>query len=149
MKLYFIFTRRKLVAAALLLALTLCIAGRMVLVNAASVKASDDEARVRFAAECGCEVEKTAESVKKVRIPQSFSKVYERYNELQKRAGFDLEQYKGCEATVYSYKVLKGGIAGQETLVNLIVYRNRIIGGDISSTALNGKMLPLEKLKTE
>ena len=66
MKLYFIFTRRKLVAAALLLALTLCIAGRMVLVNAASIKASDDEARVRFAAECGCEVEKKAESVKKV-----------------------------------------------------------------------------------
>ena len=149
MKLYFIFTRRKLVAAALLLALTLCIAGRMVLVNAASVKASDDEARVRFAAECGCEVEKKAESVKKVRIPQSFSKVYERYNELQKQAGFDLEQYKGCEATVYSYKVLKGGIAGQETLVNLIVYRDRIIGGDFSSSALNGQILPLEELKTE
>jgi len=149
MKLYFIFTRRKLVAIALLLAMTLCIVGRFVYVNADSVKAPDDEARVRFAAECGCEVEKTAESVKKVRIPQNFSEVYQRYNELQKQAGFDLEQYKGCEATVYSYKVLKGGIAGQETLVNLIVYRDRIIGGDISSTALNGKMLPLEELKTE
>ena len=66
----------------------------------------------------GCNVEETAVSFKKTVIPKSFGSVYENYNLLQKKAGLDLEPYRGREDGC-------------------------IVGGDISSTALDGFMLPL------
>ena len=147
MKLYLTLTRKRLFLVICITALLIGVCGRFSAVKGNAVDGSTNAKRVSFAQYCGCKVEETAETVKNIRIPQNFSKVYENYNKLQQRAGFDLSLYKGCEVTLYSYKVLEGGIAGQQTLINIIVYRGRIIGGDISSVELDGDMLPLEKLK--
>lgn len=87
----------------------------------------------------GCNVEETAVSFKKTVIPKSFGSVYENYNLLQKKAGLDLEPYRGREAFVYTYRLADA----PGTAVNLIVVDGCIVGGDISSTALDGFMLPL------
>ena len=78
------------------------------------------------------------------------NQTYRNYNELQKKAGFDLSAYKGSKAKVYTYKVLSYGPfkAQDNARLNLIVYNGRIIGGDISTVAINGVMLPLLRGQT-
>lgn len=147
MRLYLTLTKKRL---AVIFAAALLIIGICVKFSAVSVVGQDvstNAKRVEFAASVGCIVDETAISQKRVRIPDEFSDVYKKYNELQRQAGYDLGGYKGCDVTLYTYKVTKGGIAGQETVINLIVYKDRVIGGDISSVELDGKMLPLEKIQ--
>lgn len=78
---------------------------------------------------------------KTVYIPLEFKAVYENYNQLQKEAGYDLSPYKGEKVTLYSYKIKDN----PEYFVNLLVYKDRVIGGDISSFRLDGNMYPLKK----
>ncbi len=85
---------------------------------------------------------------KTVIIPDAFYEVYSTYNDLQRLAGYDLSLYKGCEVTVYTYKINPPSDYTGECVANLIVYNDRIIGGDISALALGGFMLPLKQEKT-
>lgn len=75
--------------------------------------------------------------VKTVSIPTEFGKVYNNYNKLQLTANFDLQDYKGKEVEVYTYS------CKDEINVNLMIYKGRLIGGDISETRLNGSMKAL------
>lgn len=145
MRLFVTLTRSKLLAVTLFILLIVAVFGKFSAVNDLTPDADTNQKRVDFAAGIGCEVDETAVSVKEIKIPQKFTDVYEKYNDLQKESGFDLSMYKGCDATIYTYKVIEGGISGEETVVNLIVYKGRVIGGDISSVAIDGQMLPLKK----
>lgn len=98
---------------------------------------STNAKRVQFIEDLGYSVNETP-CVKETVIPESFTNVYEKYNALQKQAGFDLTCFKGKRAEVYGYTVLNG-----EKTVTLIVVNGEIAGGDIASAALNGEMLPL------
>ena len=77
-----------------------------------------------------------------VSIPEQFDDVYENYNAIQKEAGFDLKKYYGKNVWRYTFRVTNMGTA-QEIRATLLVYKNKIIGGDVMSTALNGFMVPL------
>lgn len=77
------------------------------------------------------------ETEKKVTVPQVFSKVYEDYNTLQKRQGFDLTLFAGKEVTLYSYTVLNYP-STETVLAHLMVCDGMIIAADICSTSLNG-----------
>lgn len=94
----------------------------------------------------GLEVAEESASTRCIYIPQRFSDVYENYNELQNSAGYDLSAFKGCEVTVYTYEIKTPEGYSGDCVVNLMVYRDRIIGGDISSSQLDGFMLPLCKI---
>lgn len=77
-------------------------------------------------------------------IPQEFDELYSEYNELQKRAGYDLKDYAGKEVVKYTYEISMSG--GEDTFVlNVLTYKDRVVGGDISSTSMNGVTLPLKK----
>ena len=78
---------------------------------------------------------------KSVYIPLEFKQVYNRYNDIQKEAGYDLSLYKGEKVTLYTYKLKEN----PEYFINLLVYKDRVIGGDISSVSLDGKMFPLKE----
>ena len=81
---------------------------------------------------------------KTVTIPDEFGEVYERYNELQKEGGFDLTPYRSREAVVYTYSVAAvNGQPSDFTEVHIMVCDGIIIGGDLASTALDGKMSAL------
>ena len=79
-------------------------------------------------------------SSKETVIPSDFGKVYLKYNELQKRVGFDLSRFKGKQVTIYSYP-----LENTEKNLTLIVYKGEIIGGDIADIKINGEMKPLEQ----
>ena len=94
--------------------------------------------RINFIKQFGWEV--AAEPVKEqqVLIPKEFDKVYAAYNELQKEQGLNLTKYKGKDVTRYTFSVTN--YKGYEGTVyaNVLVYRNRVIGGDICSADVSG-----------
>ena len=104
-----------------------------------TVNAAVNDERVNFIASLGVEVDSENYSVKSVVIPQEFNDVYIQYNNLQKQAGYDLEKYVGKTVTQYTY-CFKGSDVKR---VNLLVYKQKIIGGDISSVHIDGQMIAL------
>lgn len=101
-------------------------------------KIKTEQSRVEYLAQYGWEVESPALSEETVIIPRSFSEVFERYNQLQLQQGFDLSRFCGMEVEKYTYKVTNA--QEEEVLALLFVYKGRVIGGDIHSTALDGFM---------
>lgn len=80
-------------------------------------------------------------SCKTVTIPEEFGEVYERYNELQKSQGYDLSGYRSREAQVYTFPVISvRGEHTENTEAHVMVCDGKVIGGDISSPALDGGM---------
>ncbi len=104
----------------------------------------NEKARVAYLAACGWTVETPALREESAVIPRSFSSVFESYNDLQKQQGFDLSHYCGMEVELFTYRVLDSEL-GENVLAVLYVYDNRVIGGDIHSTALDGFMRPLQR----
>lgn len=95
--------------------------------------------RAEYLAALGWEVDPRTETAQEVTLPRTFDGVFADYNALQLRQGFDLRPYAGLECTVYSYLVTNYD-ADWPVLAQVYLYRNRIIAGDIHSTALDGFM---------
>ncbi len=100
------------------------------------IKSNDD--RISFLKQFGWEVEEQPEEEVKIRIPSDFDKVMTSYNELQKQGGLDLSKYRGKEVTRYTYKVTNYPDYNGTVLANVIVYKNRVIGGDVCSSDVSG-----------
>lgn len=92
-----------------------------------------------YLAGCGWTVKEDKVNVEEITIPVSFSEVYERYNAIQLKQGFDLTKYKGEKAVKYTFVVTNyKGFDNVEA--HVLVKGGRVIGGDICSTELNGFM---------
>lgn len=76
--------------------------------------------------------------IQEIIIPQEFSSEYEKYNEYQKLSGFDLSKFKGYRVKKYTYKVLNYADSQEEIVANVLIYNDKVIGGDICSTTLGG-----------
>ncbi len=70
---------------------------------------------------------------KAVTIPEIFNKTYSRYNELQRFQGLDLEKYKGKQCTLFVYEIKNFTVDYEKTYLTLLVYKDTVIGGHISS----------------
>lgn len=103
------------------------------------VAASNDD-RVKFLTDLGWEVSAVPTETMQVRIPSQTSELYERYNELQKSQGYDLSRYAGKTVNRYVYQINNYPGATQPVYATLLVYRDQIIGGDITDTSPNGKV---------
>ncbi|MDD2361383.1 MAG: DUF4830 domain-containing protein [Oscillospiraceae bacterium] len=111
------------------------------------VQGSSNDERVAFLKALGYEIDTQNPVVKEVLIPDEFDEVFERYNNIQKEAGMDLSVYHGKRLKNWTYRVLNIPDQG-EVLANLYIYKNKIVGGDIHSTALDGFMHGLIQHKT-
>lgn len=99
--------------------------------------------RADFLLKRGWAVDVETEREQQIHIPEQFSDVYETYNQLQLQQGYDLRDYAGKDCVLYTYAVTNYPDESQTVLANLYVYRNRVIGGDVHSTNLNGFMIGL------
>lgn len=126
--------------AAVCLALTLVflIMPEQVENTGSNLSATNQQEMVDYLESFGYTVTPQALLVEPVIIPENFGEEYTKYNELQKPAGFDLTKFAGKTAQKYTYKVLNFEDKETEVVANLLVYENKIIGGDISSTELGG-----------
>ena len=94
--------------------------------------------RTGFLRQFGWETETDPVEEAEVTIPAEFDKVYRSYNELQKKQGFDLTKYLKKNVTRYSYRITNYPDYEGDVLANVLIYKNRVIGGDICSTDANG-----------
>lgn len=98
-----------------------------------NVKSNAD--RVAFLKSYGWETDTEPVHSGKVTVPEEFDSVYNEYNSLQKKEGLDLEKYKGKEVESYVYRVNN---ADTQAYATLLIYKNRVIGGDITAASPDG-----------
>lgn len=94
--------------------------------------------RVQFLAQFGYVVEETPLEACEVRIPKDFDRVFDAYNELQKGEGLDLARYKGKKMMRYTYRVTNYDGYADPVYANILVYKNKVVGGDVCSADPNG-----------
>ena len=101
------------------------------------IKTNED--RVKFLSQFGYEVSEDPIETVEITLPEKFDKVYAGYNELQKAQGLDLSRYRRKTVMRYTYEVKNyDGYNGGKVLANVIVYRGRVIGGDVCSADPQG-----------
>ena len=106
----------------------------------AATPVSGNDARVKFLTDFGWDVASNPVESGQVRVPEQASPVYDRYNALQKEQGYDLTAYAGKNVMRYVYKVNNYPGATEPVYATLLVYKNQVIGGDITDTAAKGKI---------
>ena len=77
---------------------------------------------------------------REVVIPAEFNDVYTAYNAMQNAQGFDLKPYAGEKCMQYRYIVTNYPDCPDTVFATLLVFEDRIIGGDVSSEAADGFM---------
>ena len=101
-------------------------------------KIKNNEDRVNFLKQFGWEVEAQPINEQQVTIPKEFDKVFAAYNEIQRKQGLDLSSFKKKNVMRYTYTVTNYPDYEGEVYVNILVYRNTVIGGDVCSADVNG-----------
>ncbi len=109
---------------------------------------SNNDSRVKFLKDFGWDVTTSPVESSQVRIPEEQAEVYQRYNALQKSQGYDLTQYAGKTVMRYVYKINNFPGATEPVYATLLVYKNQIIGGDITDTAAKGVVQGFKKQET-
>lgn len=99
-----------------------------------------NDKRVAFLQEYGWEVNASPAQSGEVRIPETPTKAYERYNALQKSQGYDLTKYAGQTVMRYVYKVTNYPGATDPVYATLLVHKDAVIGGDITDTSAKGRI---------
>ena len=94
--------------------------------------------RVEFLSGFGWEVAQTPIEEVTVSIPAEFDTVYLGYNNIQKAQGLNLAKYKGKEVVRYTYEVTNYEGYEGKVYVNLLIYRNKVVGGDVCSADSSG-----------
>lgn len=107
------------------------------------VKTGED--RIKFLRQFGWEVKSEPVEAVEVTIPSEFDKIFTGYNEIQRRQGLDLSDYKKKKVMRYTYEVTNYEDATGTVYANILVYRNRVIGGDICSADVTGFIHGFEK----
>lgn len=102
--------------------------------------AKSNEDRIKFLSQFGWEVEPSPIEICNVTIPAKFNEVYENYNTIQKKQGLDLNKYKEKDCIRYTYQILNYKNAPGGIRANLLVFNNKVIGGDICSIEIDGFM---------
>ena len=137
---------------ALVIALILLLGGSSDAASTAAPDVSGNDARIEFLKGFGWEVAASPTESGQVKIPNQPSEVFDRYNQLQKSQGYDLTQYAGKTTMRYVYKVTNYPGATDPVYATVLVYKNQIIGGDITDTSATGVMQGFqskEQLKVE
>ena len=102
--------------------------------------ADTNDARVKFLTDLGWDVTASPAEASEVRIPKGEDEVFQRYNELQKSQGYDLQKYAGKKAMRYVYRINNYPDAKEPVYATLLVYKDKIIGGDITDTTPGGRI---------
>ena len=127
-----------LAAAIVLVAGILLLAGGGDSQSTAAPTVSGNDARVAFLKSFGWDVATSPKESSQVKIPSEPSEVFDRYNALQKSQGYDLSAFAGKTVMRYVYKINNYPGATEPVYATVLVYKNQIIGGDVTDTAANG-----------
>ena len=107
-------------------------------IDYSGIKTNED--RIRFLGQFGWVVKPEAVESIEVTIPAEFDKIFTAYNEIQKRQGLDLSKYKKKNVQRYTYEITNYEGYDGTVYANILVYRNKVIGGDVCSADVKGFM---------
>ena len=94
----------------------------------------------------GWQVDHGSELCENMRIPEKFNDVYENYNNFLKSGGFDLSEYKGKVISKYTYIITNPPLSNNEPYYAvLFVYENQMIGGNVFSPTIDGRMMHIRR----
>ncbi len=141
MKLYITLNKKNLSIILASVIIIFILFGQFLSANSGGIDGSTNEKRIQYLSRLGLEVNQTAVKIKDITIPEKFSSEYQDYNLLQIKSGFNLKNHKGKSATVYTYKL------NDKEQVNLIILKDKIIGGDITELETTGRIKALTKEK--
>ena len=111
-------------------------------VETVSPALSTNDGRVKFLSDFGWDVSASPVESSQVRIPEKTSEVFDRYNTLQKSQGYDLSEYAGKNVMRYVYQIRNYPGATEPVYATLLLYKNKIIGGDVTDTSAKGQIRP-------
>ena len=126
--------------AALILSLVMLLGGEETPTTPTAASLGSNDGRVQFLESFGWQVTTSPRESNQVTIPEESSEVFDRYNALQKCQGYDLSQYAGKNVMRYVYEVTNYPGATEPVYATVLVYKNEVIGGDITDTAAKGKV---------
>lgn len=103
-------------------------------------------ARLACLKEYGWEASAASEIKETIAIPSFFGQNFDRYNQVQKACGFDLERYRGEKAQYYTYEALNFPYETKSPVyIHLLIVNDTLIGGDCSLEDADSFLLPLDK----
>lgn len=126
--------------AAVILSLCLLLGGKEGDAAASAPTATVNDARVKFLTDFGWDVTTSPKESSQVRIPEETSEVFDRYNALQKSQGYDLSSFAGKKVMRYVYEVKNYPGATEPVYATLLIYKDKVIGGDVTNTSAKGKI---------
>lgn len=113
--------------------------------SVSGIKTQSDQ--VQYLQKLGYTVDTATKQSKKVSIPERFDDVYLTYNTMQQECGFDLLNYAGKKVELVTYSVTNYP-GDQGVLVDLLIYKDAIIGGAFYTTEIDGFMHGLRPLNS-
>ena len=113
-----------------------------------STNVSDNDGRVNFLKSLGWQVTTSPVESGQVKIPKESTEIFDRYNALQKSQGYDLSKFAGKAVMRYVYQINNYPGATEPVYATVLVYKNQIIGGDVTDTSAKGKIQGLKMPQT-
>lgn len=98
----------------------------------------DNDDRVAFLQELGWVVSEEPVATEELLIPEAFDSSYDEYLALQTGQGFDLAAYSGKRVKRYTYEVLNHPSGESGVQAALLIYKNRLVGGEVLSARADG-----------
>lgn len=98
----------------------------------------NEAARRSFLEELGWQLAADSEKADELVLPKNFDRILTGYNEIQRKQGLDLTKYSGKTVERYTYVVTNYPDHEGTVYANLLIYRGRVVGGDISSSDAGG-----------
>ena len=132
-------------AAALIAVLIMLFGGGDDTAPTAAPSMASNDGRVQFLKNFGWDVAASPKEAGQVKIPETSTEVFDRYNALQKSQGYDLSQFAGKTVMRYVYKINNYPGATDPVYATLLIYKDQVIGGDITDTSAKGVVQGFKK----
>lgn len=104
--------------------------------TSARVKTAED--RIAYLESLGWQVVPEPIAVEELLIPEEFDDSYTEYLALQSAQGFDLTEYRGKRVKRCTYEITNYPTGETGVQVSLLIWKNRVIGGEVLSPRLDG-----------
>ena len=131
--------------AAVVIALILTLGTRAVTASAEVKHIRTNDDRLAYLSGLGWEVSLQPIATEELLVPEQFDDSYAGYLKLQEDQGFDLARYCGKRIKRYTYQLTNYPTQDEPMQIALLIYKNRVIGGQIQSASgslLHGLTLP-------
>lgn len=94
--------------------------------------------RIAYLESLGWQVAPEPIAVEELLIPEEFDDSYTEYLALQSAQGFDLTEYRGKRVKRYTYEITNYPSGETGVQVSLLIWKNRVVGGEVLSPRLDG-----------